>query len=693
MDPGWKLKCINPFNKDNHPSSKNLSDFPIALRSAYPLVPENAKICFNCRVQVYKLKSEQPSQCDDRYHKAGVAVLEQIKKKFSETVDKQIRIQLLTLAPDFWSRRELMKEFGCTEWEARQSIQLVSESGVFSIPEKKTGKLLPVATVNSVKTFYERDDVSRIMPGLKDYISVKQDNGKREHVQKRLLLADLNDIYGLYKKEHEHLKIGFTKFTQLRPPHCVVAGSSGTHNVCVCVHHENVKLMLDAIDLESLTKNTPLPLKNYHDCIDAIVCDKQSDECYLVECLDCPNMKKLRKHLIECLENNEIFQIKYESWFQTDRCTIASKTVSYYEFMDILGDKLMKLKTHDFFAKKQFIFTDTLKKNLEKGEFVVCCDYAENYAFVIQNSTQSFHWNNNQATVFTVVVYYKGNDELEHVSMAIISDNLNHDSISVYEYQKIVISYLKANFTVNKIYYLTDGAAQHFKNKTNFQNLLFHEKDFGVPAEWHFYATAHGKGACDGIGANIKRGARRASLQVSSRNHILTPEDLFNWAKNYCKETKVFYSSKESYEKNVSELKLRLEDAKTVPGTLQYHAVIPIGECRLKLKKTSLSCKYDIFPKETAKQKKEEESLMKPVHKIRGRSNLKITDKNILKIRKVLSTTKTKTATKTKNIKKTEKITKTKNSKKTIKTTETKQTKTKRTTKTKLTRTKEARKN
>ena len=92
---------------------------------------------------------------------------------------------------------------------------------------------------------------------------------------------------------------------------------------------------------------------------------------------------------------------------------------------------------------------------------------------------------------------------------------------------------LKTNFAVKKVYYLTDGAGQHFENKSNFQNLLFHEKDFGVTAEWHFHATAHGIRACDGIGANLKRAAKQASLQVSSSNHILTPEELYNLAKDY----------------------------------------------------------------------------------------------------------------------------------------------------------------
>ena len=42
------------------------------------------------------------------------------------------------------------------------------------------------------------------------------------------------------------------------------------------------------------------------------------------------------------------------------------------------------------------------------------------------------------------------------------------------------------------------------KIKKTFINLCFHEADFGVPAEWHFSATSHGKGACDGVGGTVK---------------------------------------------------------------------------------------------------------------------------------------------------------------------------------------------
>lgn len=588
--------CFNPLKKENHSVNKSLVKFPQCLKEKFPSVPNDAMICLKCKVEAYKFRNENKI-CDDEYHKAGVAVLKQIKEKFATSIDKQERIMLLTLAPKYWNRRDLIREFNCTEREARKALDLTAEKGILTLPDSKKGKVLSADIEYLVNKFYETDNVSRLMPGLKDCVSLKQNSGKREQIQKRLLLGNLNELYALFKKENENVKIGLTKFIQFKPSHCVSAGSSGTHNVCVCVHHENVKLMLSAINLEKLTKHTATPLKNYKDCIDASVCQNASENCFLGNCLRCPNFDALKKTLLDFLEATNISEIKYDTWTQTDRCTITLKNVQIYEYLDLLCEKLMKLKTHDFFAKRQSEFVKKLKSDLIDGEFIVTFDFAENYAFVVQNAAQSFHWNNNQATIFTVVIYYTENNELKHKSLAIISDNLCHDTIAVYVYQKIIIDYLKKDFDPKKIYYVSDGAAQHFKNKTSFHLLLLHEKNFGMPAEWHFHATAHGKGACDGKGANLKRGARRSSLQLSSGNHILTPEDLFHWAQNHCKETKVFFSRKTEYDKTFLNLKKHISDANMIPGTLKYHAFIPTKDNRFILKTTSLSENYEIFPK------------------------------------------------------------------------------------------------
>jgi len=67
--------------------------------------------------------------------------------------------------------------------------------------------------------------------------------GKRQHVQKRLVMCNLRDAYEQFKQKYRDQKIGFSKFAELRPKECVLDGSSGTHSVCVCTLYQNMKLM------------------------------------------------------------------------------------------------------------------------------------------------------------------------------------------------------------------------------------------------------------------------------------------------------------------------------------------------------------------------------------------------------------------------------------------------------------------
>ena len=91
---------------------------------------------------------------------------------------------------------------------------------------------------------------------------------------------------------------------------------------------------------------------------------------------------------------------------------------------------------------------------------------------------------------------------------------------------------MKTHFRLKKIYYVTEGAEQNFKNKSSFANLQGHEEDFGIPAEWHFHSTSHVEAAYEGIEeANIKRQVAHSGLQYYPKHHMLTPQSLFHWAK------------------------------------------------------------------------------------------------------------------------------------------------------------------
>ena len=91
------------------------------------------------------------------------------------------------------------------------------------------------------------------MPGKKDYISMRKNSeGIPIHIQKRLILGNLNEIYKQFKNMHPLVKIGFSNFAELRLKYCVLAGASGTHCVCVCIAHQNVKLMIIGANLHKI---------------------------------------------------------------------------------------------------------------------------------------------------------------------------------------------------------------------------------------------------------------------------------------------------------------------------------------------------------------------------------------------------------------------------------------------------------
>eukprot|EP00731_Ephydatia_muelleri_P014605 Em0008g325a len=174
---------------------------------------------------------------------------------------------------------------------------------------------------------------NRVMPGKKDFLSVRNDTGEKEHRQKRLVLCNLTEAYRRFKALHPDIKVGFSKFAELRPKEeCVLAGATGTHSIVW------------------------LP------------CEPPTYKCVIGKCKHCPRIEPLREELETIMEENSVETVQYNrSWTEH------------------FGDK------------------------------------------------------------------------------------------------------------PKRIIYMSDGCAGQYKNCYNFTNLCHHEEDFGIPAEWHFFATSHGK--------------------------------------------------------------------------------------------------------------------------------------------------------------------------------------------------------
>jgi len=236
----------------------------------------------------------------------------------------------------------------------------------------------------------------------------------------------------------------------------------------------------------------------------------------------------LAKNLLQILQRNNIFDVKFSTWTSTDRSTLITQLLSSEDFVQQLVERLEVLKPHSFVSKQQSEYFQSIKNTLPDDVVLVTLDFSENYKYVAQDASQAFHFNNDQCSIFPVVYYYKDKNETQHRSLIFLSESTQHDTAAVYIIQSMLIFELKKSMKIKKIIYFSDGAKQHFKNKFVVSNLIYHERDFGIPAKWHYHATAHGKNACDGIGATFKREATRASLLAKPTKAILTPSALYN---------------------------------------------------------------------------------------------------------------------------------------------------------------------
>ena len=158
------------------------------------------------------------------------------------------KIEILTLAPEDWTMQKTVKFFNVSEHAVKQARKLKKEKGILATPSSYYREGLDKEIKKCVVEFYERVDVSRMCPGKKDCVSIRKKDGSKEKVQKRLLLANISEIYANFKAEFPSLKIGFSTFALLWPKWCMPVDVAGSHNVCVCTYHQNVKFMLNTVN-------------------------------------------------------------------------------------------------------------------------------------------------------------------------------------------------------------------------------------------------------------------------------------------------------------------------------------------------------------------------------------------------------------------------------------------------------------
>lgn len=156
--------------------------------------------------------------------------------------------------------------------------------------------------------------------------------------------------------------------------------------------------------------------------------------------------------------------------------------------------------------------------NCDFDEGVLQIDFAENFICESQDEIQNAHWNQKQLSLFTTAFYY--NDTFQ--SKVLVSDNLVHTKDTIVPFLCKVLHKLPKPLKVLKIW--SDGPSSQFKNKYIAAIIPHLEKRFNIKIIWNYFATSHGKGCIDGIGAKVK---------CIVRQHIRARDCLVNSASDF----------------------------------------------------------------------------------------------------------------------------------------------------------------
>ena len=134
--------------------------------------------------------------------------------------------------------------------EKKQYIikRLAKEVGLtVASPKKKTKNGLNNDIIDKGKDFYSNNKISWQAPGHKDFVTIRTVNSDVTNTktteQTCYLTVSLKEAYHHFMTMNLNKKVVLSKFCDLRPPNIKLFDSI-PHNICICIYHENMHLLL-----------------------------------------------------------------------------------------------------------------------------------------------------------------------------------------------------------------------------------------------------------------------------------------------------------------------------------------------------------------------------------------------------------------------------------------------------------------
>ncbi|XP_037050033.1 uncharacterized protein LOC119085183 isoform X2 [Bradysia coprophila] len=453
----------------------------------------------------------------------------------------------------------------------------VKEMVGISENKRKGSRAIKPSIVSEVDAFYQRDDISRISPNVKHCKRFEDPStGAKEFKQIRFLLYTLSDVYRMFLEQavqnsDEKPPIRFSKFCALRPDHVKLVNDTPLDQ-CRCFYHSNFILCCEAIN-----RFMPKFPKYGNDLERLILCNNPKKECYLRKCKTCPNIEDILATAMKNSDKQKGDSVTFNKWVKnpdTNRFQKVVQEETLENLMQYFRRILPDFQKHSYVKRQQAASFEADKIEAEQSNnevAVLQIDFAENFVCEAQDEVQSAHWNQAAVSLFTSCLMLSGKQK----PVVIASDNLKHTKNEIACYLFDIVSKVPSTVKVLKVW--SDGPNNQFKNKFIGALLKLLEVHFKIKIIWNFFATSHGKGCVDGIGAVVKNRVKRI---VKSRKAIVNcAQDFVDSFNSEPSTIELIHFSTDDFEKSFKKFQIdaTFQDAAPVANIFNSHQFQVVG--------------------------------------------------------------------------------------------------------------------
>lgn len=455
-------------------------------------------------------------------------------------------------------RRMVIRKLFTTYLEDKKKNQTEEE-------KKRKTTNLSETTVNKVKEFYQREDISRQAPGMKDVMTIRN-GATKEKIQIRHLLQSIKETYAMFREEYEDEEIGKSKFAELRPAY-VKLSSNIPHNVCLCKYHSNFTLSLNAVC--KIMPDFPVYTEDF---CNLFLCSTANEKCWLNECVQCKDNFENRTR--ECSESIDSIHdvVSWDVW-QDDskgKFTKVTREETVGELMNHLLSLSKPFFEHVYYKRNQAKTYNEQRMQVSQDPHAALMqiDFAENYSCIAQNECQSFYWSHPQVTLFTCSLWHS---QQQH-PIVIVSDNNTHNKETVIPYVSRLLDELPCDQNIKFLNIWSDGPSSQFKNKFVAATIPALQKHHNMKITWNYFATSHGKGPVDGIGGSVKRQVRNEVIKKDET--VLNAFQFVKVCQKVSKVKLIHMTDDDINEKNQQlHANVVFENAPVVKGIKKIHAI------------------------------------------------------------------------------------------------------------------------